>query len=160
MAPAFVSAAIYLTLKHITLCFGPELKHFPARYYTWVFITTDIFSLVLQVCGGGIVATASSGSLLSVGTGLMMAGIVLQVVTLLVFGAISVDFALWLSRSTKPFSLEAVDMKNNLCFKLFLGRFGIGVRDRLHKMRVPHCRDGGWMEESDYEERNRVYCAG
>jgi RTA1 like protein len=121
MAPAFVSAAIYLTLKHITLCFGPKLNRFSARYYTWVFITADIFSLALQGCGGGIAATANGGSLLNVGTGLMMAGIVLQVVTLLVFGAFSVDFALRLSRSTKPFSLEAADMKNNLCFKLFLG---------------------------------------
>lgn len=120
LAPAFVSAAIYLTLKHITLCFGPELNRFPARYYTWIFITADIFSLVLQGCGGGIAATANTNSLLNVGTGLMQAGIVLQVVTLLIFGAFSADFVLRLSKSTKPFSLEAADMKNELRFKLFL----------------------------------------
>ena len=120
MAPAFVSAAIYLTLKHITLCFGPELNRFPARYYTWAFISADIFALVFQGCGGGIAATANGGTLLNVGTDLMLTGIVWQVVTLLVFGIVSADFAFRLNKSITPFSIEAADMKNKLSFKLFL----------------------------------------
>lgn len=120
MAPAFVSAAIYLTLKHITLCFGPELNRFPARYYTWAFISADIFALVFQGCGGGIAATANGGTLLNVGTDLMLTGIVWQVVTLLIFGIFSADFAFRLFKSTTPFSIEAADMKNKLSFKLFL----------------------------------------
>lgn len=121
IAPAFLSAAIYLTLKHITLCFGPELNRFPARYYTWAFISADIFSLVLQGCGGGIAATANTGSsMLNVGTNLMLSGIVLQVITLLIFGVLSIDFAVRLSKSTKPFTIEAADIRNNISFKLFI----------------------------------------
>lgn len=121
MAPAFVSAAIYLTLKHLTLCFGPELNRFPARYYTWAFIGADLFSLVLQGCGGGIAATANPGSsMLNVGTDLMLTGIVLQVLTLLVFGALACDFARRLARSTTPFTVEAADLKNKRSFRFFI----------------------------------------
>ena len=120
LAPAFISAAIYLTLKHITLCFGPELNRFPARYYTWAFISADILALVLQSCGGAIAATANGGNLLNIGTDLMLTGIVWQVVTLVIFAAVAADFGFRLSKSTKPFSIEAADIKNKRSFKLFL----------------------------------------
>ena len=110
-----------LTLKHLTLTFGPQLNRFPARYYTWAFISADIFSLILQGCGGGIAATANPGSsLLNVGTDQMMTGIVLQVLTLLIFGGLALDFTLRLSRDSTPFTIEAADLKNKLSFKLFL----------------------------------------
>lgn len=53
LAPAFNSAAIYLTSKHITLCFGPESSRVPPKWYTWAFITTDILALIFQGAGGG-----------------------------------------------------------------------------------------------------------
>lgn len=111
-----------LTLKHLTLTFGPQLNRFPARYYTWAFISADIFSLVLQGSGGGIAATANPGSsLLNVGTDLMLTGIVLQVITLLIFGGLAADFALRLSRDGTPFTIEAATLKNQRSFRLFLG---------------------------------------
>jgi hypothetical protein len=121
MAPAFISAAIYLTLKHLTLAFAPHLNRIPARSYTWAFISADIFSLVLQGSGGGIAATANPGSsMLNVGTDLMMSGIVLQVITLLVFGGLALDFVLRLARDTKPLSSEAMELKSRRSFRLFL----------------------------------------
>jgi len=122
MAPAFISAAIYLTLKHMVLCFGPECSRIKPRYYPWWFITADIFALVLQGCGGGIAATANDNeSLRNTGTDLMLTGIVWQVVTLLVFGIMAVDYTLRLRRSTEPLSAEAEAMKHDQKFELFLG---------------------------------------
>ena len=121
MAPAFISAAIYLTLKHLTLCFGPHLNRFPARYYTWAFISADILSLILQGSGGGIAATANDGSnMLNVGTDMMLTGIVLQVVTLLIFGGLALDFYLRLRRDNIPLTTEATNIKHKPSFKLFL----------------------------------------
>ena len=121
MAPAFISAAIYLTLKHLTLTFGPHLNRFPARYYTWAFISADILSLILQGSGGGIAATANPGSnMLNVGTDMMLTGIVLQVVTLLVFGGLALDFYLRLRKDTRPLTTYASTLSHKPSFKLFL----------------------------------------
>lgn len=59
--------------------------------------------------------------MLNVGTDLMMSGIVLQVITLLIFGGFALDFAVRLARDTKPLSDEAVQLKSRLSFRLFLG---------------------------------------
>jgi hypothetical protein len=87
IAPAFISAAIYLTLKHIVYSFGESWSRLRPTWYTWIFIGCDLISLVLQGAGGGIAATADFGSeLQDVGTDLMLAGVVWQVVCLTFFG--------------------------------------------------------------------------
>lgn len=51
IAPAYLSAAIYLTLKHICLCFGERWSRIRPRFYTWIFIIADSVSLALQGAG-------------------------------------------------------------------------------------------------------------
>lgn len=75
ISPAFVSAGIYLTLKHIVITFGDGWSRLRPAWYTYIFIAGDLFSLVLQGAGGGIAATADNGSTLQdVGTNLMVSG--------------------------------------------------------------------------------------
>ncbi|ERF75878.1 hypothetical protein EPUS_01244 [Endocarpon pusillum Z07020] len=75
LAPAFIAAGIYLTLKHVVICFGEEHSYLKPRYYTWLFIFCDLVSLTLQGAGGGIAATTTNGSSeQAVGNDLMMAG--------------------------------------------------------------------------------------
>ncbi|KKY16181.1 putative sphingoid long-chain base transporter rsb1 [Diplodia seriata] len=94
LAPAFLAAAVYLMLKHLVLATSPSLSRFPARYYTYIFITCDLISLVLQAAGGGTAATSDGNmSQLDIGDHMMMAGLVFQVFTLVIFGAMSLDFA-------------------------------------------------------------------
>lgn len=64
------------------LATSPSLSRFPARYYTYIFITCDLISLVLQAAGGGTAATADGNmSQLDVGDHMMMAGLAFQVFT-------------------------------------------------------------------------------
>ncbi|KAJ5166661.1 uncharacterized protein N7482_005442 [Penicillium canariense] len=56
------------------------------------FVTCDFISLSLQGAGGGLAATATTNHGSAVGNNIMMAGIVRQVVTLSVFGTLSVQF--------------------------------------------------------------------
>lgn len=87
LGPAFNAAAIYLTLKHIALTFGPEYSAVKPRWYTYLFITGDVISLVLQAIGGGMAATAGEDvRRRDLGTDIMIAGVSWQVVTLFVFG--------------------------------------------------------------------------
>ena len=124
LSPAFLSAAIYLTLKHITLAFGPEHSRLKPKYYTWIFICCDIFTLALQGAGGGIAATAKTVSEQKIGNDLLMAGIVLQVVILLAFATATADFLLRLRRALKTtkatFSPEAHSLLSDNKFQLFI----------------------------------------
>ena len=122
IAPAFTAAAIYLTLKHLALCFGPEHSRLRPMLYTWIFIGCDLFSLVLQGAGGGLAATADNNpSQRKIGTDLMITGIVGQVVTLIAFATMISDYFIRLSRSKQPLSPEAQAMKSNRAFQLFSG---------------------------------------
>lgn len=126
IAPAFFAAGVYLTLKHIVICFGEEHSYLKPKYYTWLFISCDLVSLILQGAGGGIAATADHNRALQlVGNNLMMAGISFQVATLVAFGAMAAVYYFRLSRSTTHLSASAESVKNSTGFKLFLGGFSL-----------------------------------
>ncbi|PVH81627.1 RTA1-domain-containing protein [Cadophora sp. DSE1049] len=104
-APAFVAAGIYLTLKHLVLAFGQERSRIQARWYTWIFITCDFISLLLQAIGGGMAGSADDDEdLRDLGTNLMIAGIVWQVATLIAFASLVIDYVV-----RTRFAWEAVD---------------------------------------------------
>jgi hypothetical protein len=121
LAPAFNSAAIYLTLKHTTLCFGPGASRVKPKFYTWGFISADILALIFQGAGGGISASANTDSLRNIGDALMMTGICLQVFTLVIFGILVSDYIVRRRKDSTPLSLEAATTKRSLKFRLFAG---------------------------------------
>jgi hypothetical protein len=126
IAPAFNSAAIYLTLKHIILCFGEEFSVIKARWYTYIFIAGDLLSLVMQGAGGGIASTADTESAQEVGDDLLMAGISWQVVALFSFFCMAAWYGVrrWKAVKHHPLSTEAATAINQRKFRLFA--FGIG----------------------------------
>ena len=129
LAPAFIAAGIYLTLKHFTLSVSTTLSPLTPRLYTWIFILCDLLSLILQGAGGGTAATANNDiSLQHTGNDLMMAGIVWQVVTLLIFGALVVVYTLRVSAFCKAnppgvssLSAHAQGVLRRPSFRLFIG---------------------------------------
>lgn len=121
ISPAFIAAGIYLNLKHIVLEVGPSFSRIRPKYYTWIFILCDFLSLVLQGAGGGIAATAIAGSSAqSTGNDLMMAGIVWQVITLLVFGVLVSDYAFRTSKNRANLTPSATALMSTLRFKLLI----------------------------------------
>ncbi|KAM0144743.1 hypothetical protein ACHAP3_000776 [Botrytis cinerea] len=119
-SPSFVVASVYITLQHIVQTFGTEKSRIPSRFYTWVFITFDILSLLLQAIGGGIAASAGENQKTrDLGTNLMIAGIVWQVFTLIVFAALVVDYVLRTRRSWDRVPEETRIMAAKRPFKLF-----------------------------------------
>lgn len=122
IAPAFVAAGVYLTLKHIVLEMGSSFSRIRPKLYTWFFCLADLFSLVLQGAGGGIAATANHGSSLqNVGNDLMMSGIVWQVWTLLIFGGITADYSFRVYTHRSELEPSAIKLMNATRFKLFTG---------------------------------------
>ncbi|KAL8635922.1 MAG: hypothetical protein Q9228_006634, partial [Teloschistes exilis] len=81
IAPCFLTAAIYLCLSRIILVYGEHLARFKPRTYTIIFISCDVFSLVLQAIGGAMADTADAGSdAQQTGINVMIAGLAFQVV--------------------------------------------------------------------------------
>lgn len=119
IAPAFVTAAVYLTLKYLVLTVGRDYSRIRPKFYTWIFILCDLFSLILQGAGGGIAATANTGSGQTLGNDLMMAGISWQVITLFVFGILVADYAWRAYRGRNSFTQATVNLLSSLNFRIF-----------------------------------------
>jgi len=105
LAPSFLAAGIYVTLKHVVLYCGPESSRLKPRLYPWVFIGCDFGSIVLQAIGGGVAAGAGNHGqnkkLLNVGDGLIVAGIAFQVATMAVCALVMLDYFIRFQRAKK-----------------------------------------------------------
>jgi hypothetical protein len=162
ITPAFVSAGIYLTLKHIVISFGEQWSRLPPVWYTRIFIAGDIFSLVLQGAGGGLASGADKGSKLQdVGTDLMIAGVVMQVVILAVFGYLLTEYALRTYRRREQLSVESMKLFHAKSFRCFVvaiivAFFGIFVRCIY---RIPELT-GGWGSELMRNEAEFIVLEG
>lgn len=88
--------SIYLTLKHVCLSLNPALSRVRPRLYPFIFVPLDVSCLLVQAIGGALAASAAKKDLKMVqhGNRCIIAGIVLQVVVLLFFGASAGDY--WL----------------------------------------------------------------
>ncbi|KAK5136759.1 hypothetical protein LTR08_002055 [Meristemomyces frigidus] len=91
LSPSFLAAGIYLTLKHQVIYFGSAMSRLKPRFYTWIFISCDVLSILAQAAGGGV-ASAETTALVDVGDDLMIAGIAFQVATMFVCLCLAADF--------------------------------------------------------------------
>jgi len=102
LAPSFLAAGYYLTIKTVVNHLGRESSKLAPRWYTWIFIGCDVVSILTQAAGGGIASAATDGdNLLDVGNGLIMAGIAFQVATMATCMALTLDFFIRLRRNTR-----------------------------------------------------------
>ncbi|CAK7208043.1 hypothetical protein SEUCBS139899_010877 [Sporothrix eucalyptigena] len=94
LAPTLVCIGIYLTLQHVCLALCPALSRVRPTLYPWLFVPADISCLLVQAAGGALAASAgyTNTKLLNAGNRLIIAGIVLQVVVLAIFGLASLDY--------------------------------------------------------------------
>ncbi|OCH96125.1 RTA1-domain-containing protein [Obba rivulosa] len=104
LAPTPLVAGIFIVFGRLVEQLGPQYSRLTPKLYSKVFITSDILCLAIQAIGGGQAAGASSASDTSadIGGWIMLGGIVLQMLSLLVFAILATDF-LFRFRSEKPF---------------------------------------------------------
>jgi len=94
IAPAFLSAAIYLCLARIVVVYGEERSRFRPRTYTIMFCSCDFLALLLQAAGGAIASISKTNSGTQTGINIMLAGLSFQVFSLLLFSVACIDFGL------------------------------------------------------------------
>jgi hypothetical protein len=173
LAPSFLAAGIYLTLKHVVLYCGPEHSRLKPRLYPWIFIGCDLGSIILQACGGGVAASAGDRGgernqiLLDAGNGLIIAGIGFQIATMTVCFLLMIDYYVrfrkakkHLNNSDGVFSTETDWEKNRnnskvrRNFRLFVAAVAVAFTTTLLRCvyRMPEMAglrngDRGWGNE-------------
>lgn len=102
LAPTLVCISLYLTLKKITGSLNPALSRIRPRLYPFIFVPADVTCLLVQAIGGGLAAQGKTNvKLLNDGNHAIIAGIALQVVVLVAFGALSADYLVRVRRWVK-----------------------------------------------------------
>ncbi|KAF5544685.1 parasitic phase-specific PSP-1 [Fusarium phyllophilum] len=94
IAPVFFSAAIYVLLSQVINFVNPNISRFPAFYFGWIFIPSDIVSLILQAVGGALSVTGADKHAIEVGERISLAGLIFQVVTLVCFCTLFADYVI------------------------------------------------------------------
>lgn len=103
LAPSFLAACIYLTLKHVVRYCGEQYSRLRPVLYTWCFIGGDFGSIILQAIGGGVAAAGGHDKpkVAETGDHLIIAGIAFQVVVMAICALIIAEFY-WRLRNDRP----------------------------------------------------------
>ncbi|KAJ4315286.1 hypothetical protein N0V84_008441 [Fusarium piperis] len=93
LGPTLVAAAISVTFKHLVLWYGREHSFIKPVLYPWVFVGSDLFSIVIQAAGGGVSSVATGGEevnqeLLDTGSAMLIAGVVFQMANMVFCGGL------------------------------------------------------------------------
>lgn len=140
LGPTWFTAGVYVTLSKMYVCcfglserceadggdsvvyLGPQYGRFSPKLYYWIFIPCDIFSLCLQAVGGALSSTSSGSS--DVAVDVSKAGLSFQVFTLVVFIALTVDYAV---RYMQAKRVEERKAPLPASFKLFVAFLALAV---------------------------------
>ncbi|KAA8565409.1 hypothetical protein MFRU_071g00040 [Monilinia fructicola] len=121
IAPAFLTAAVYLCLSRIVIIYGQEISRFKPGTYTIIFCTCDVISLLLQAIGGAIASLGKTASQVDVGKNIMLAGLAFQVFSLFLFGILCAEFAWRVHCAQSAWNPRYTDLVSSSLFKSFLG---------------------------------------
>lgn len=94
IAPIFFTAALYVTLARVIRHFGTHNSMLSPRAYTAIFLSFDLISLVLQSVGGGMANMATTRASSIHGVRVMVIGLALQVLSMVVFMIICINFSM------------------------------------------------------------------
>ncbi|KAM0330918.1 hypothetical protein ACHAQA_003874 [Verticillium albo-atrum] len=98
LGPTLIAAAISITFKHLVVWYGAEHSWLRPSLYPWVFVGTDMISILVQSAGGGLSAMSSEDpAMMDVANTMLIGGTVFQVVNMSLCGGLMLHF-LWRRR--------------------------------------------------------------
>jgi len=120
IAPVFLCASIYICLNRLMTIYAIQLSRLHGRKFIVLFILSDFTSLLLQTGGGSISVVANDYSTEYIGIHLMIAGLGLQVLSLVVVLCLWGDFAYRCWRRKGEWEEKFEDIRKSRYFKGFL----------------------------------------
>lgn len=113
VGPLFFAATIYMMLgRTIRLADGEDVSLIPARWYTRIFVAADVSTLTIQGLGAGIMGTMKLHLALA-GEKIVIAGLVLQVATFIIFLVAAIDFQIRMNKKAANVPHEAASKPTN-----------------------------------------------
>ncbi|OVF09092.1 putative sphingoid long-chain base transporter [Clavispora lusitaniae] len=93
IAPAFLMAGVYYILGKMLVLHGPGYSTLRPKWFSYIFVSCDLISLIVQAVGGAMAADAvSQADDTAPGTHVMVAGIAFQVVSMSFFLLVFFEF--------------------------------------------------------------------
>ncbi|VDB94162.1 unnamed protein product [Peniophora sp. CBMAI 1063] len=147
ISPTPLIAANFIMLGRIILRLGEGYSRLSQRWYTRVFLTCDIVALVIQGAGGGIASSAHTHSGSELGSNIMLAGIIFQLICIVIYTALAAEF-LWHYGKDMPFRRAFVHMhRSKTARRLKIMLFGMCIMTVLLFIRSVYRTAelaGGW----------------
>ncbi|KAI0346926.1 RTA1-domain-containing protein [Trametopsis cervina] len=91
ISPTPLLAASFIILSRLTSILGTQYSRLSPRWYSRIFLTCDIIALIIQALGGGL-ADSDDASQSRLGSNIMLGGIVFQLVALVIFATLMVEY--------------------------------------------------------------------
>lgn len=102
IAPSLLMAAIYSLPAKYAIVYGDKTSPIKPMWYSYLFITLDLFAISLQGAGGGMCSAASNkNESTQAGTNVMIGGLVVQVVSMTVFFGFCLHFIYRIRKQSK-----------------------------------------------------------
>jgi hypothetical protein len=92
LAPTLIAAALSITFKHMVIYYGPGASVLKPRLYPWIFLGTDVVSIVIQVVGAAM-SSSDDASTVDTATIILTLGVAFQAANMLFCG--SLMFLYW-----------------------------------------------------------------
>ncbi|KDR69649.1 hypothetical protein GALMADRAFT_230599 [Galerina marginata CBS 339.88] len=92
VAPTPLLAANFVILGEIIRRLGSTYSRLSPKWYTIIFCTCDVVSLVVQGAGGGIAATAPDLKGANLGANIMLGGIVFQLGVIVLYSILALEY--------------------------------------------------------------------
>jgi len=113
IAPTPFIAANFIMLSKFVQRLGPAYSVLSPKWYSIIFCTSDFVSLVVQAIGGGMAATASDLTQQNLGSNIMLAGIVFQLVVIIVYTICAIQYYLRYSKNSPITSRSNKESNSN-----------------------------------------------
>lgn len=102
LGPAFFMGGGYYQLAKFAMVFGPNVSRLKPMMYSYIFMSCDFLSIVIQAIGGAMAAIAlDDNNNTDPGTHVMVAGLAIQVASMTLFIGFFIDFFISVFKARK-----------------------------------------------------------
>ncbi|KAL0933990.1 RTA1 domain-containing protein [Colletotrichum truncatum] len=161
LGPTLFAASIYMVLgRMISFLHGDSYSVIRPKWLTKFFLLGDILSFLgqggvnrlteLAIAGGGILATAKSESSQSMGNGVILLGLGIQIVFFAFFMIVTMVFHVRIYRKPTTVSLSTAARWRRLLWVLYVTSLLIMVRSIFRLAEYAQGNDGALMQKEAY----------
>ncbi|KAK4507726.1 hypothetical protein PRZ48_001461 [Zasmidium cellare] len=127
IAPALISAPVYLSLGRIVKAYGRFYSLLAPRTYAIIFVCSDVVSLLLQAAGGALAATGKTEKKVNNGVHILVAGLAFQVLSLVIFMSLAGHFWFKVRRGGQPLNTRFETLRGSKQFKFFIAAIALAT---------------------------------